>query len=294
VFELPYTETYGAAPAYLLLAARAGEEAGYSAMVSYTGADYEAVKGCTTFAQRGVLGEAYIVATETIDDTRGILYTPSRDDPEFDSISRTALFGTLRFALIDDELIGFQTVTPEGLGYRLTGCIRGVLNTTIALHNNGATIWLCDLSDNVLTGVLASTFYVKLLPYFGEEQVDIAAVTAVTVTGTGKAAVPWAPSFVRVVKVAAANTVTIWPTTQQYAGAGTRDGAVQTDQDPPAFLGTFDYTINGGSTIYTGNLYTFVVTAAGGFTLGVRAVVNGIIGAWINTTVGAGDGTYYG
>jgi hypothetical protein len=294
IFELPYTERYGEAPAYLLLVARAGIEEGFTALVSYTGTDYLPAKAFTSFSQRGVLGATYAATPLSIDDETGILYTPSRDDPAFDSISRTALFGTMRVALIDNELIAFQTVTPEGAGYRLGGCIRGILNTAVASHTVGATIWLTNLADNVLTDVLAASFYVKILPFFGREQIDAGAVSGTAVASTGIAAKPWPPSLLRVTKSASANVVKVWPTVAQYAGAGARDGAVQTDQDPPAYLGTFEYTTDGGSTVTTGQTYSFTVTAAGAVTIGVRANVNGRVSDWVSVSVLAADATYYG
>ena len=295
VFELPYNSHTGKDPAYLLLAARAGVETSFASMISFDGSDYTLVTEYTTFSQHGVLDAEYPDTTLSIDDLTGIQFTPTRDDPTFDTISRTALFAQTRFAVIDDEIIAFQTVTPgAGSSYVLTGCIRGILNTPIQTHAAGATVWLTELQNNVLTGIAASSFYLKLLPSFNTQRIGAAAATPISVTSTAKAATPWPPTRVEVVKSGSTNTVTVWPTTEIYDGSGVTDGGLQTDKENPDFEGNFEWYTSIDATIVAESARTWVVTQAGAFTLYVRSNVSGYASDWQSITVSAGNATYIG
>lgn len=302
VVELPYTEMYGESPAYLCLGARVGQEDGFSVLYSPDGSDYTTQQTVDTFAQYGTLDENYTADTETIDDDIGILFTPYRNDPSFDSISRSALFSNLRFAILvntsndEYELVAFEDITPEGSSsYRLTGVIRGLLNTDVTTHYSANTeIWLVNLLNNVVTGITPTNFYMKFVPFSGTNEASAAACSAISVSGESLAAQPWPPTLIEVVKSGATNTVDVTPTTRTYIGAGAREGAAQTDQDPPSFEGGFQWYTSVDSTVNTETSYTFAVTQAGGFTLYVRSIVSGFTSDWKSVVVGAADDTYYG
>jgi len=304
VIELPYTETYGMTPAFLCLGARAGQEEGFSIMFSPDGSDYITHEISSDFSQYGTLDEEYTEDTEAIDDDIGILFTPYRDDPSFDDLSRISLFTVLRVGVLYDtvsgayELFGFQTLTPEGASsYRITGVIRGILNTDKATWGTANTeVWLAPLGTNVVTGLTATDFYMKFVPFAQGDEVAIGDCAAQQITGQNLASTPWPPSTVQVDKVSATNSVTVTPTTRIYLGAGTRDGVSQTDQDPPEFDGTFQWytSITAAVTTVDPASHTFTVTQAGAFTLYVRSLVSGMSSAWQSITVGGSDATYYG
>lgn len=295
VFELPYNAIYGRSTAYLVLGARKGVETNMSALVSNTGSDYVAHSDLTTFAQRGTLDEAYPDTTDTIDDTTGILFTPYRDDPEFSTLSRQGLFGSSRVVIINDEMMGFQTVTPEGgSSYRLTGVIRGLLNTTKATHASGNTIWLADINNNVLINPPSNDFYVKLLPSFGQNQIDAGDATAIHVTEAYKAKTPWPPYRIEVNKTGSSNVVEVFPTTEVFPGAGTEDIYSDTDQWPPEFDGDFQWYTDYDATVNDEADQDFTVTRAGAFVLYVRSRYNGRTSAYQSVSIGASDGEYIG
>jgi hypothetical protein len=304
VIELPYTETYGTNPAFLCLGARAGQEDGFSVMFSPDGTDYVTHAVVEDFAQYGTLAENYTDDTDAIDDDIGILFTPYRDDPSFDDISRISLFTTLRVGVLYNtstgafELFGFQTITPEGASdYRLTGVIRGILNTDRVSWSTGTTeVWLTTMGSNIVSNLTATDFYLKLVPYSQYDEVAIGSVSAINVVGTNKASTPWPPALIEVAKTGASNAVTVTPTTRVFLGAGTRDGVEQTDQDPPEFEGTFQWYTSVSATINTVDpaSHQFTVTQAGAFTLYVRSQVSGLWSAWQSVSVGASDDTYYG
>ena len=127
----------------------------------------------TTWAQYGVLQEAYSGGSLAIDDDVGVLYTPEREDPIFSTISRTDLFNYTRVALIDSEYIAFQTVTYVGsTDIRLTGCVRGIWGSAKVTHTNGSSIWIFNVADNLVPGITKVDLFYKVLPYASGRGLD--------------------------------------------------------------------------------------------------------------------------
>jgi hypothetical protein len=311
ILELPYTAVYGESPAYLCLAARASQEDGFTVLqAAASGGDYAAVTDCSYFSQYGTIAETYPATTYQIDDETGIRFTPDREDPEFDTISRAALFSDTRIAVLYDpstdnfELVAFQTVTPiaQTSDYRLTGVIRGLMNTTVQQWVTGKEIWLVYLGDNIITDITAGQFYLKLVPFLEGEEADESLCTEITVNYAGRAKTPWPPTLVKATRSGSTVTVTVWPTTRLYAGAGATDGAGathgsvsgQTDQWPPQFTGSFNYTDDAWATSANSTSYTWDYTKAGAHTLAVKALANGYLSSAVSVSVGAGDADYYG
>ena len=291
VFELPRNGITGRKRAYLLLAARAGIETGFVLQTSNTGTDYTNQGIYGGFSQSGTLDQAYPATTYALDDDPGILFTPRREDPKFGSVSRTDLFAGGRVALIGDELIGFQTVTPVGAqSFRLTGCIRGVLNTPVQDHAAGSEIWLATMADNLLTGIDAGKFFVKMIPSFGDEAVDPANVNAITVTGTDKAKIPWPPARIVAVRSGSSIQLKWWPKDTGLNGAGIQSADSQTDQEPFLFDGDFQVTTPSGSVFVAACGTT--VTEAGACEISVRARQSGYISEAKTIYVAAADGQY--
>lgn len=291
VFELPCNPLTGTDPAFIILAARENVETGFYAFISTTGTDYTLKGTYRSFSQRGVLAAQYTSATKTMDDDEGILFTPYRDDPVFSSLSRTDLFGTIRGAIIDDEIIMFQTVTPEGdTDYRLTGCIRGVFNTPVETHPAGSEIWLFNIADNIMTGISSANFFVKLLPFFGSQTVDAADVTAIQVTAEYKAKKPWQPARIKAVRSGSSISLEWWPKDAMIPGAGAVSADIQTDQHPFAFSGDFVFSGPGGTEYIAG--CTKSINYPDPCTITIKARQNGYLSDAKSIFVGAADGEY--
>lgn len=311
ILELPYTAHFGDAPSYLLLVARAGIEDGFTVMhASESGGDYYNYTAGSYFSQHGTLATSYTSDTKAIDDEIGIRFTPDREDPVFSTISRAALFSTSRVAVLYDsatenfEIVAFQGVVPieQSADVRLTGVIRGLMNTTQQTFASGKEIWLCNIGDNVLTGIAEGQFYLKIVPFLLGENADESLCNEITVNYKGRARTPWPPSLIKASRSGSTITVTAWPTTRVYAGAGITDGAGsthgsvagQTDQWPPDFLGSFNYSDDAWTNTYNSTSYTWNYTKAGSHTLKVKALVSGYQSDEVSFTVGAADGDYYG
>jgi len=295
VFELPYTKSYGFDPTFLILAAR--DKLIETGCMLYTSAsatsDFSQLKTeLSTFAQRGTLDQEY-GETRDIDDETGIYFTAYKDDPEFDTISRTELFVFPRLAVIDDELIAFEQVISLGSNqFQLLGCIRGVLSTPKQTHSAGAVIWLANIGNNVIPGTGLEDFYLKVVPGFIADYIDPADVTAIAVQTTYKARQPRIPTWITATRSGSLVSVQIYPTTPGVRGAGDSTPS-ETDSALPFPIGDSDFEVQIDSgTPYFEDSATFSITQAGAFTLKVRSRLNGYLSDQKTVSVGAGDGFY--
>jgi len=303
VFELPYTSTYGFEPAFLFLVQRNFQfETGFDVLASpTTGGPFTNIGGFATFSQHGATAELYPI-THEIDNDNGILYTPTINDPTFDSISESQLYTTPRFALIGGtELVAFQTVTPEGgASFRLTGVIRGILNTPVSSHILGAEIWLTTLGLNVIQSALATgTFFHKVIPTFAgtpEQVFDPTGATERSQTTVNTAKIPRIPSYVTATRTGSSIALSIFPNTPDVGGTG--DGIPENVTDSPSpfpFIGellveydaAIKHTLQQGTTevatIRAGAVTITIKHRRDGFTSGARTVF-----------VAASDGFYHG
>lgn len=293
IFEMPYNSTTGKDPAYLLLTAREkGMEVGFELLFSNTGADYVSMGTFTTWSQAGTLGEDYPATTFNVDDDRGILYTPYRDDPAFGTISRAELFSRMRVAIVGNEMMAFQAVTPEGpSSYRLKGVLRGLLNTPIENHYQNDQIFITNLGDNILQGVTASSFFLKLLPYFSNKKLDAGSATAHSASLLNKASTPWPVARIKAVRSGSTVDIEWWPKTQDNTGAGAQSADAYADQYPFPFQGDFQGQKNSDPVSYE-TVHTKQVIEANAFSLKVRHRVNGKLSPVVTLTVGTSDGEY--
>jgi len=296
-FELPYNPTTLDAKAFLCLAARVGQEIAFSVQYSTDGIDYSSALIATSWSMYGTLDEIYDDETEEIDDDVGILFTPYNEDsaPTFGNISRTQLYSLGRVIVCGNELMAFQTMTPEGASsYRLTGVIRGLYNTPIEEHASSAPIWITTIdSGNVIT-VAQTNFYLKYLPQsISGGVVDIGDATQIVVSGTGKAAKPYPPGSIKATRTGTSVQFDWLPVNRVADGAGT--------QTPNS---NFDYT-----NLYEGDFYfdasvgahdqyvsgmTLTITQAGAFTVTIYNRVNNVLSDGAAVSVGSADGVYIG
>jgi len=294
-FEMPFMGTTHE-PTWLMLGARQGTESFMDLLVSTDGGtSYEQFRRITNFAQRGLLDAIYPITHEIDDGEDGILYTPYREDPDFETISRANLFFYGRFIVIDDEVMAFETVTPVGeTQFRLTGIVRGLFNTAIVSHSDASPIWITDVEDNLISGISATSFHVKMIPGFGDEQVDASGASAKACTLTNKAATPWPPTRIQAVRSGSSVTFTWWPTTQDNVGGGLLPGDGQVDSYPFPFDGDFWFDASEGSHEQFVSNTTLGITQSGAFTAYLKSRRVGFLSSQISLSVGAGDGTYTG
>jgi hypothetical protein len=184
VFQLPYNHVTGFGPFYLMLVTPSHSyDSGFVIYSSRTGSDYSLDGTCRIFCQLGTLDATYTSATEAIDDDVGLTYTPYNETPSFNTIDMTDAVQLPRLALVDNELMGFSTVTLNGDGsITLTGIIRGVFGTAIVSHSSGNNIRIFRFNPEIIYNTDFQSFYLKLCPFTINGVVSLASVSGYLVT----------------------------------------------------------------------------------------------------------------
>ena len=260
---------------------------------SATNADYSPVGLLSApWAQYGTLAEAYPASTLAVDDTQGLLYRPYKEDPAFGPVSRTDLFGARRMALVGDELMLFQTVVLEGSETtRLSGVVRGYMNTPVQAHASGAAIWVFRNpgEGNTVQGLPIGTHNIKLRPVSGDEVLGADRVDRLSLAVTGKAMVPWPVAGLRAVRTGDSVAVSWSPVDVAFGGAGTRTEN-ENEPVPAGFSGDFVLTAAGTEHVVNGTSIT--LTRSGRFALSVTARQLGYVSPAAYVTVESQDGEY--
>ena len=296
-FELPYSHHTNEDKAFILLAAREGIEVGFGIYFSTDGVDYTEEFIATEWSMYGTLDELYDDETEEIDDDVGILFTPYNESsaPVFESISRVELYSLERIIICGNEIMAFQTITPEGASsYRLTGVIRGLYNTAIEEHASSAPIWITAWASNNILTVDQTNFYLKYLPQSaGGGVVDIGDATAITVTGTGKAAKPYPPGSIKATRTGTSVQFDWLPVNRIADGAGTETPDSNFDSTN-LYEGDFYFDASVGAHDQYVSGMTLTITQAGAFTVTIKNRVNNVLSAGAAVSVGSADGVYIG
>ncbi len=295
LFELPRNPETGGESAVLVLAARERlTEDGLLVERSSTGTDYAVAAALSApWAQYGTLAEAYPADTLEVDDEHGLLYLPYKEDPAFGPVSRTELFEARRMALIDDELLLFQTVVLEGAsGIRLCGIVRGYMNTPVQEHAAGAAIWLFRRpgEDNVVTGLAVGGHTFKLRPSSGDDVLGADRAQAQPLSVIGKGQTPWPVAGLRAERAGDRLTLSWSSVDVGHGGAGTRP-ETENEPVPASFTGDFVVTVDGveHSTAET----SFSLTGASALSITVRARHLGRLSPPVAMPVPAGEGVLY-
>lgn len=296
LFELPRNPVTGSESAVLVLAARERlTEDGLLVERSSSGTDYGVAAALSApWAHYGTLAETYPADTPEVDDERGLLYQPYREDPAFGPVSRTELFEARRMALIDDELLLFQTVVLEGTsGIRLCGIVRGYMNTPVREHAAGAAIWLFRRpgEENVVTGLAVGEHTFKLRPSSGDEVLGADRAEALPFSVVGKGQTPWPVASLRAERDGDRLTLSWSPVDVAHGGAGTRP-ETENEPVPASYAGDFVVTVDGVEHATAETSLSLTGTSA--FSVTVRARQLGRMSPPAVLSVPAGDGVFHG
>jgi len=301
VFEMPFNPISGEDTAYLLLSTKGTDtEIGFLLLTSLTsGGEFknQGVKGENSLYS--VLKEDYLQNTYQIDDEQGILLQPQGNIAKYNDLSRKELFSNRRFILIGDEIMGFQTIDPEGTGvYRLKGVIRGLYNTPIQDHTIDSPAWIFTITNNLFIADGISNFYLKMIPTTASAAYDPNAVIEHNVVNTHKAKKPINIARIEAIRIGTTVNITWWNITKKSDGAGTFDpGPITdnswpfTDEYPFLFDGYFEYRINGGAWFKIEDT-RYIHNDGSEFVFEIREVTNQISGNIKQIVVGMDDGKY--
>ena len=164
------------------------------------GISYLRIGAASNLRPYGTLVGSYSADTYTIDNTIGFTIDFSTND--VDLIETTTwpytLAGLNNNALLGDELITFQTITPiSGTQYKLENVIRGRLDTEKVAHSNGeAFYWLgsYNLTSLQYSEIVAGADRkFKLVPYNIKYTGDLSEATAIDLSIGGRARKPYVP-----------------------------------------------------------------------------------------------------
>ena len=158
------------------------------------------------FAYAGTLARAYQAGTLEVDDTVGILLTPTNAAhfAEFYQFggneSRADLFTyQRRICIINGEILAIQRITAVSGGrYLVTGIMRGLLDTKPATHASGSKVFFWREYDVPFTvneqagWDNAITLILKAVPYTTSQEALPGSMTTATLTLTKRAVRPYA------------------------------------------------------------------------------------------------------
>jgi len=295
VYELPYTEQFGFETAFAFLVNREKLfETSFLVQVSETApSGYVDTAVVSRFAQAGFLAEEYPDTTFEIDETQGILYTPATRDPLFETITQADWLDSQRFALIGNEILYFREVANEGNDIRLSGIIRGRLQTPKETHAISSQIFIFDFADNVLDGISFTTFYSKPVAQFNANQYDPSLITPILTTAVSRAKKPRIPGFVTATRTGSTIDVSIWPNTPEIPGFGVGDPSVVLSPGPApySFIGEILVQYDSSEIVLTTTTLTSF-TRAGAFTLTIYHKRFNLLSDPYIISVGASDGEY--
>ena len=295
IMEVPRTALTDV-PTIFVLAARETEyEVEFILYYTPDGNNYTLVKKFSAFNMYATLKTAYSASTYDIDDSdTGIHVQYFKDSYEIDSLSRSGLFSTDRFLIIDNEIMKFQTVTLNEDGTaKFTGIIRGVLNTTKAAHSVNAAVWIVDDPDCYWTpsnGVIAGYYKICARNIVGTY--PVASAPAITVGSSTLAGKPFSISRVSGVRSGSIVNFLVSVRDMTSAGAGISPSTSFVLSSDTDVIIEWKLSTDSTWTVLPVQVGTFSVDNSGSFSVNVRAKEFGIYTATVTLTVGTTDGIY--
>ena len=216
---------------------------GYLLYISIDGGtSYTLLDNIDVFNPYGTLDAEYPDTTYTIDDAVGFNVTFTNDDVDIiNSITRTALFGGTNLALLGNEIISFQTITPvSGYTYTIEGVYRGRFDTDKQTHAAGTDFWYLGLSNYRIVEstdlTLGTTRYFKMVPYNVVQTGSIADAVSDSLLIEGRAKKPYPPNNLKANGTTwhpkySAYVVLTWDTRERSLWAGMSNADAQTDAE---------------------------------------------------------------
>lgn len=211
LFEMPYQLATSGLRQVGALAARANTTLnGFQAWSDPAGGTaYAMTANVPGWCPYGELVGAYAANTAAVDAT-GFSVGNLIDAGQLASITTPALYHGYNLALIDSEIIAWQTVSGTGSTRTIANVLRGALDTVPAAHNAGAKVWFFGSGTRAVLdpsgGYPADgTVTAKLLPYNSRSTLPIASASQLSIATASRALKPLPAGNVKVAGVT-------WPT----------------------------------------------------------------------------------
>lgn len=255
VIESPYIISKDEMEIIPLGAKNAKDNLGYMVYLSTDGGtSYKKIGYSTVYNPYGTLVNDYTDDTYNIDDTVGFRINFDCSTTEIDkleTITRSRLFTTDNVALLEDEIISFQTITPvSGTLYDFSGIVRGRFDSEQVSHSAGSGFWFLGRlyyttirNADLLVG---GSYKIKLVPYNLKLISDISEATAIDVAIEGRSREPYRPINLEANDKGINATYTddiilTWRSRMRYGGPGAGQGLadVIVDETPDEYEGLF-------------------------------------------------------
>jgi len=201
VFEAPYVLSGSKLVLGTLAGREVGTETGYEVHLSIDGGSSFFFLGNTSVYSPFAVLENDYPETYQIDDQVGfdVTFSEKSNVSMIETGSRIELFGDSRIALLGDEIISFQTITPISENtYRIENIFRGRFDTKVETHSTGENFWFLDSS---FFGQFESSDLVigenrkfKFVPFSASRIGDISESQMLSFTPSGRALTPYQPS----------------------------------------------------------------------------------------------------
>ena len=282
-------------PGIMVLAARqSGYETEFLLYRSPDNANFSYLKKFSSFNMYGTLKTTYPSTTYEIDDEVGVTVNLFKTTYVIDSLTRSGLFSTNRFLIIDNEIMKFQTVVVNGDGsVTFMGVIRGTMFTSKVAHSANAGVWIVANPECVFfpTNEMIGGYY-RIIPRNLVGALPISGVSSITVAESTLARNPIGISRVFAARVGSSVSfiVSIKDTSSLGAGiSGSNVFSVNSDSDA-----MIEYKLSTDSvwTRLAAGTGSFIIVNAASITVNVRYIEFGKYSSTVNLTVGATDGNY--
>jgi len=280
---------------------------GYMLLLSIGGTTYNRLATVRQFNPHATLTYDYPAGTYEIDDQAGLTvdFDLESGADQVETVGRAEMLSGYNAALLGDEAIAFETVTPVGESetrFLLTGVVRGMLDTEKADHSAGEDFYFISRSFfDVLTGadlLLGSTRYFKLIPYNAREVGEASDAEAVELAIGGRSYKPYRPWGFQCNSMGGSGTygadcVLTWsPRLRTGAGAGLRSED-QTDA-AVTWEGYFEIRVYVGEDLV--RTATAIDAATWTYTAAMNEADNGALGEdltfWIKNYIDDGPVQY--
>lgn len=245
VVEGPYIVSGENIEAVTIAGRESLNEIGYLPYYSLDASSYTNMGPVRTYAVHGLLVAEYSADTHDIDDEIGFEIDFSNADvSKIESIARAFMLAGSNLALLGDEIISFQTITPvAGVRYKIEGVYRGRFDTVPETHSAGTSFYFLGTKGrgrfqnaNFIPGV---TRHFKLIPFNNVKVGSITLADQNDLSFDGRSRKPYQPESLRVNDVGIRPTydgtgdlVVTWAPKHRTDGAGMGEADTMTDAAP--------------------------------------------------------------
>ena len=176
------------------------QETGYIVHMSLDGTSYNQLDTVGSYAVHGTLVADYTEDTFQIDDQIGFEIDFDNTDVEgIETKGRADLIAGANMALLGNEILNFQTITPvSGLRYKIEGIYRGRFDTELLQHPAGTDFYFTEQTrggrfqhSQFLVG---TTRFFKYQPYSLYLTSELALALPIELEIVGRAKKPYRPT----------------------------------------------------------------------------------------------------